>query len=203
MTTSSEVVRYTSLDTPIGTLLVAATSRGVVRIDLHGSLAPFLKELERRFGAPPLRDDRALSQARCALEDYFARRITRFELPVDLSGLPEFNKRVLDELRRVPYGTLVSYGELARRAGQPGAARAVGRAMGSNPLPILFPCHRVVAQDGSLGGFGGGLPMKRALLELEGALLPLSNGGDERERPRTTRARGQTSPHSRRTTSRA
>jgi methylated-DNA-[protein]-cysteine S-methyltransferase len=204
MKKSSQQILYTALETPIGTLLVAASPRGVVRIDLHGREAPFLRELERSFGVTPVRDDRGLSEVRCALEDYFARRTTGFDVPTELGKMPEFNRSVLEELRQVPYGTVISYGELARRAGAPGAARAVGRVMGSNPLPIIYPCHRVLAQDGTLGGFGGGLPMKRALLELEGALLPLSGGDSERARPVASgRPRAQAKPHSRRKAERA
>ncbi|MFN3763308.1 MAG: methylated-DNA--[protein]-cysteine S-methyltransferase, partial [Anaerolineae bacterium] len=92
-----------------------------------------------------------------------------FDLPLDLRGTP-FQRRVWEELRRVPYGQTVAYGELARRVGRPGAARAVGRAVGANPVPIIVPCHRVVGADGSLVGYGGGLEIKAALLRLEGVL---------------------------------
>ena len=204
MNKSSVTMRYTQVETPIGRLLVAATLRGVVRIDLHGREAVFRRDLERRSGAVPVRDDRGLAGVRRALQAYLAGRTTELDFPADLTELPSFHRQVLETLRQVPRGTVVSYGELARRVGKPGAARAVGRAMGTNPLPILYPCHRVVAQDGSLGGFGGGLPMKRALLELEGALLPLSLPRTAR-RPRAPRLPGrpQARPTARRTSSRA
>ncbi len=97
------------------------------------------------------------------------RRPGAFPLPLDLRGTP-FQQQVWRELRKVPYGQTVSYGELARRVGRPGAVRAVGQAVGANPIPIIVPCHRVVGADGSLVGYGGGLEIKSALLRLEGAL---------------------------------
>jgi len=103
------------------------------------------------------------------LADYFAGRRQDFDLPVDPPGTP-FQRQVWAELARIPYGRTVSYGELARRVGRPAAARAVGAANGANPVPIVLPCHRVIGADGSLTGYGGGLPIKRALLALEGAL---------------------------------
>ena len=183
MKKTSTTLRYTVVETPVGRLLVAATSRGVVRIDLRGHEAPFVRDLERQHGMTAERDDRGLAAVRRVLLDYLEGRSAELELEADLTRLPEFHRQVLEALRRVPRGTVVSYGDLARRVGKPGAARAVGQAMGRNPLPILYPCHRVVAHDGSLGGFGGGLPMKRALLELEGALLPLTTRTTPR-RPR-------------------
>ena len=98
---------------------------------------------------------------------YLAGRRRRFTVPVDLSGVPAFQRRVLQALRRVPYGRTITYGQLAARAGRPRAARAVGQAMAHNPVPLIVPCHRVVASGGGLGGFGGGLALKRRLLALE------------------------------------
>jgi len=102
------------------------------------------------------------------LEEYLAGRRREFELPVDLSECTPFHRQVLETLAQVPWGHLVSYGELARRVGRPGAARAVGGAMAHNPVPILIPCHRVVRGDGSPGGFTSGLDWKRRLLRTEG-----------------------------------
>jgi O-6-methylguanine DNA methyltransferase len=112
--------------------------------------------------------------ARCAavareLAEYFAGRRRDFTLAVDPPGTP-FQRQVWSELARIPYGGTLSYGELARRVGRPSASRAVGAANGANPIPIVLPCHRVIGADGSLTGYGGGLPIKRALLALEGAL---------------------------------
>ncbi|HEY8022769.1 MAG TPA: methylated-DNA--[protein]-cysteine S-methyltransferase [Thermoanaerobaculia bacterium] len=103
------------------------------------------------------------------LAEYFAGRRRDFDLELDPPGTP-FQRQVWGELARIPYGATVSYGELARRVGRPNASRAVGAANGANPIPIVLPCHRVIGSDGSLTGYGGGLPIKRALLSLEGAL---------------------------------
>lgn len=116
----------------------------------------------------------AWDPARCAavareLAEYFAGRRREFTLALDPPGTP-FQREVWGELARIPYGATLSYGELARRIGRPAASRAVGAANGANPIPVILPCHRVIGSDGSLTGYGGGLPIKRALLALEGAL---------------------------------
>jgi methylated-DNA-[protein]-cysteine S-methyltransferase len=102
------------------------------------------------------------------LAEYFSGARRRFDVPMQLHGTP-FQQRVWRALARIPYGKKVSYGDIAREIGKPNAARAVGQAVGSNPLPIIIPCHRVIAGDGTLGGFGGGLATKRQLLTLESA----------------------------------
>jgi methylated-DNA-[protein]-cysteine S-methyltransferase len=113
-----------------------------------------------------------LAQARQQLTEYFAGSRTTFDLPLDPSGT-EFQRRVWDSLRTIPYGTTTSYGAIARRLGDPHATRAVGAANGQNPIPIVVPCHRVVGAKGELTGFGGGIDRKRWLLEHEGALMRL------------------------------
>ena len=149
---------------PIGALLVAATERGVCAVD-WGDRQAALDRLERRLGAPA-RPTRSLRSVRDQLDAYFAGELRRFDVPLDLHGVSAFCRAVLTRLAAVPFGTLTSYGSLARalRTGP----RAVGRAVGSNPVPVLVPCHRVIAADGTLGGFGGGLGRKRILLALEG-----------------------------------
>jgi len=117
-------------------------------------------------------DNPILQLARRQLDEYFARTRTSFDLPLDAEGTA-FERRVWDLLRAIPYGTTTSYGELARRLGEPKDARAVGAANGKNPIPIIVPCHRVIGANGDLTGFGGGLERKRWLLEHEGALLGL------------------------------
>jgi len=109
--------------------------------------------------------------AAAELAEYFAGQRREFSVPVDLSGLPSFTQRVLAACATIPWGTTQAYGQLAAEVGSPQAARAVGQALGRNPVPILVPCHRVICADGSLGGFGAGLMMKRRLLELEGLAL--------------------------------
>ena len=114
-----------------------------------------------------------LDEAAAQLDAYFAGELTSFDVPLDLGGT-EFQRHCWLALATIPYGQTVSYGEQARRIGLgPDSARAVGAANGQNPLPVVLPCHRVIGSDGSLTGFGGGLPLKRFLLEHEGALLPL------------------------------
>jgi methylated-DNA-[protein]-cysteine S-methyltransferase len=115
-----------------------------------------------------VRDDGAFPQAVEQLEAYFAGELTAFDLALRLDGT-DFERRVWDQLLAIPYGETLSYGEVARRLGQPTASRAVGLANGRNPIGIIVPCHRVIGADGTLTGYGGGLPRKRALLDLESA----------------------------------
>ena len=121
-----------------------------------------------------LRSPRPTDEARRQLDEYFAGERRRFDLPVDLRLAQEFRAAVMKELAEVPYGQLTTYGTLAAKSGRPRAARAVGTIMNRNPVPIVLPCHRVVGSTGALTGYGGGLDRKRALLELEGSLSPLT-----------------------------
>lgn len=170
-----ETIRWHSFATPFGTMYVAATGSGLVRISWQQpDDDAFVRELERRFpGQTVVRDAEqpALREAERQLTEYFAGRRSRFELSVDLGSLSKFERRVLEEARRIPAGEVVCYSELARRIGKPRAARAVGNALGRNPVAIVVPCHRIVRRDGSLGGYGGGVEWKERLLTLEGALL--------------------------------
>ncbi len=161
----------TTIDSPFGSLILVATPTGLCRVGLPGEGWAALKEWLARWVGPemPEENPEALAPAVTQLREYFSRLRREFDLPLDLRGTP-FQRRVWEELRGIPYGQTVSYGELARRVGRPGAARAVGRAVGANPIPIIVPCHRVVGADHSLVGYGGGLEVKEALLRLEGAL---------------------------------
>ncbi|MEV0846730.1 methylated-DNA--[protein]-cysteine S-methyltransferase [Streptomyces sp. NPDC049954] len=167
---------WSVLRTPIGPLLLAATGTGLLRVVFHAGEEIREAELERLTGrlggaADPVSGQAVLAAARAEFEEYFAGRRTRFTLPLDWSLTTGFHRQVLRELESgVPFGSVVGYGDLARRVGQPGAAQAVGIAMGANPLPVVVPCHRVVERDGGIGGFGGGVETKRRLLELEGVL---------------------------------
>jgi methylated-DNA-[protein]-cysteine S-methyltransferase len=167
---------WTVVDTAIGPLLLAATGEGLVSVVFHATDAVRERALERmaqRLGTEPVEAPGSplLAEAIRQVEAYFAGARRDFALPLDWSLVSGFNRQVLRELADgVPYGTVVGYGDLARRVGQPGAAQAVGIAMGSNPLPVVVPCHRVVESDGGIGGFGGGLETKRKLLALEGVL---------------------------------
>jgi methylated-DNA-[protein]-cysteine S-methyltransferase len=164
-------VAYDLVDTPIGTLLIAATERGLCRIAYDADAEQEVERLARSFGVRVLRSASPIDPARRQLDEYFEGHRHRFELPVDIDSLADFNRRVLQELARVPYGEVVTYGELAARSARPRAARAVGTVMNRNPLPIVLPCHRVIGSTGKLVGYGGGLERKEALLRLEGALL--------------------------------
>ncbi|KOG33681.1 methylated-DNA--[protein]-cysteine S-methyltransferase [Streptomyces resistomycificus] len=160
----------------IGPLLLAATREGLVNVVFHATDPVRDKALDRlasRLGGEPVEAPGSplLAEAIRQVRAYFAGRRHDFELPLDWSLISGFNRQVLRELATgVPFGSVVGYGDLAGRVGQPGAAQAVGVAMGSNPLPVVVPCHRVVESDGGIGGFGGGLETKRKLLALEGVL---------------------------------
>ena len=158
------MMTYTFTDSPIGRLLLAGDDAGLRRIEFPEGRHP-------QEPQPGWREERArFSEALRQLDAYFAGRLRRFELPLAPQGTG-FQRSVWEALCLIPYGETLSYGELARRLGKPGASRAVGLANGRNPLPIVIPCHRVVGSDGSLTGFGGGLPTKTKLLRLEGARL--------------------------------
>ncbi|MFI0236813.1 methylated-DNA--[protein]-cysteine S-methyltransferase [Streptomyces sp. NPDC016845] len=169
-------VVWAVMPSDIGPLLLAATEEGLVSVVFHATDAvrdDILGRLGARFGAAPAEapDAPLVAAARGQLAEYFAGRRRAFDLPLDWSLIAGFNREVLRALASgVPYGAVVGYGELAARVGQPGAAQAVGAAMGANPLPVVVPCHRVVERDGGIGGFGGGLETKRKLLALEGVL---------------------------------
>lgn len=159
----------------VGPLLLAATDEGLVSVAFHATDEVRDKTIERlgsRLGAEPVEAPGSplLAEPIRQLAAYFAGERHDFELPLDWSLISGFNRQVLRELTTVPYGAVVGYGDLARRVGQPGAAQAVGMAMGANPLPVVVPCHRVVERDGGIGGFGGGVETKRQLLALEGVL---------------------------------
>jgi methylated-DNA-[protein]-cysteine S-methyltransferase len=164
-------VAYDLVDTPVGKLLVAATERGLCRISYDAEPDRELDSLARAFGVRVLQSGRPIDPARRQLDEYFAGKRQRFDLAVDLKLQADFNRRVLRELARVPYGDVVTYGELAARSARPRAARAVGTVMNRNPLPIVLPCHRVIGANGKLVGYAGGLDRKERLLRLEGALL--------------------------------
>jgi methylated-DNA-[protein]-cysteine S-methyltransferase len=159
MPRESYPVRWDSVDTEAGPVSFATDGHRVTRVRLGEA---------RRDGTRPTPLDR---ETRRQLADYLAGRRREFDLPVD-PDLPPFTRAVLDAVARIPYGETRSYGEVAAAVGSPKAARAVGQAVGSNPLPLLIPCHRVLAARGGIGGFGGGLPWKRFLLGLEGTSAP-------------------------------
>ncbi len=163
-------VAYTTVSTPVGVLLLAATEEGLVRVayarEDHEAV---LQDLARRISPRVLRAPARLAPAVRQLEEYFAGTRTRFDLPLDRSLSHGFRRRVQEHLPGIGYGSTQSYGEVARSVGSPRAVRAVGSACATNPLPVVVPCHRVLRSDGGLGGYIGGPAAKSALLELEAA----------------------------------
>ena len=159
-------VSYTYLESPIGKLLLAGDANGLQQI---------LFSTEGRPAKPDpewIEDAATLQPAIQQLQSYFAGELDTFDLPLSPQGAP-FQQKVWSELQKIPYGQTISYGELARRIGNPKASRAVGLANGSNPLSIVIPCHRVIGSNGKLTGYGGGLPIKEKLLALERRQLRL------------------------------
>jgi methylated-DNA-[protein]-cysteine S-methyltransferase len=165
-------VAYATLDSPVGTLLLATTSKGLVRLayidcaDADSVLADLAARVSPRVLAAP----RKLDEPRHELDEYFAGRRERFELALDWSLTRGFGRRVLQATAQIPFGSVSTYKQVATDAGSPRAHRAAGNALGSNPLPIVVPCHRVLHSGGGLGGYTGGLERKRLLLGVEGAL---------------------------------
>ncbi len=180
-------VAYDTIDTPIGPLWIALGPKGVAGV--HFGREPDegeLRRLVRLYGPGILPDRRVTSPLARELDEYFAGKRRDFDLDVDLGGFSPFHARVLRALRRIPYGALTTYMRVARQAGNAKAPRAAGRAVGANPIPIVVPCHRVIASDGTLGGYGGGLDVKRHLLALERGEAP--SGGWLKRDQRSTMA---------------
>lgn len=163
-------VAYREVDSPIGPLLVAATTDGLVRVafEREGHDA-VLQSLADRVSPRILHAPARLDEVARELDEYFAHRRRSFDVPIDWRLSSGFRATVLRHLRDVGYGHTASYATLAERAGNPKAVRAVGTACATNPLPVVVPCHRIVRSDGSLGGYLGGLDAKRLLLDLEAA----------------------------------
>lgn len=164
-------VAYTTADSPFGPLLLASTPRGLVRVGLPNQDADeLLAELATRVSPRVLEAAAPLDEARRELDLYFEGRLTEFGLPLDWRLSRDFRRQALRAIARIPYGQTRSYTQIARSAGNERAVRAAGTACGTNPLPLVVPCHRVLRSGGGLGGYGGGLPMKESLLRLEGVL---------------------------------
>ena len=177
-------VAYASVDSPFGELLAAVTPRGLLRISYDtGRDDAILEEIAAKVSPRMLEAPARLDPVRRQLDEYFAGHRRRFELKLDWRLTRGFFQRILRETARVRFGELATYKQMAEAAGSPRAVRAAGNALGSNPIPIVVPCHRIVRTGGTMGGYGGGIgpyiggpDIKRRLLELEGAL-------DERGRP--------------------
>jgi methylated-DNA-[protein]-cysteine S-methyltransferase len=165
-------VAYTILESPVGPVLVAATRRGLVRI----AFGPYtykdevLQDLSEQISPRVVEAGSYFDGVRRELDEYFSGKRTRFDLPLDWTLIDGFGRKVLKRTAEIPYGRVSTYRDVAAAAGSPRGARAAGNALGSNPIPIVVPCHRVIHSSGGLGGYGGGLDTKRFLLSLEGAL---------------------------------
>ena len=170
-------VAYATVDSPVGELLVAKTDRGVVRLALpterghRMSRDSVLEDLAQSLSPRVLESPQRLDEERRELEDYFEGKRETFDVKIDWSlSSPGFRSRALHAVARIPFGRTRTYGEIAKAAGNERAFRAAGTACGHNPTPLFVPCHRVVQSGGGIGNYGGGPEMKRALLQLEGAI---------------------------------
>jgi methylated-DNA-[protein]-cysteine S-methyltransferase len=163
---------YTGMDAPlVGRLWLAATEQGLCEIAFDGDEAEFVARLERLWRVKPVKDEQPLAEAVKQLREYLAGQRTGFDLPIETRHLRPFQRQVLDATQAIPRGNVSTYRALALQVGRPRAMRAVGRAEATNPMPLVIPCHRVIGSNGSLRGYGGGLPLKSALLKLEGVML--------------------------------
>jgi len=163
-------VAYADVDAPFGKLLVASTPAGLVRVAFASEPDQrVLEELAERISPRVLQAPARLDEVRRELDDYFHGRLHQFRLPIDWSLSAGFLRQARQACYAIPYGQVLTYAQLAARAGSPAAVRAAGNAMARNPIPIVVPCHRVVRTGGGLGGYGGGLDVKRWLLDLEGS----------------------------------
>lgn len=162
-------VAYAVVDSPLGALTAAITPRGLVRLAYPGE-ERVLEELSTRISPRVLEMPAKLDRLRRQLDEYFEGSLRRFRFELDWTLVGPFGRKILAATAKIPYGTVASYGEVATRTGNPRASRAAGNALGSNPIPIVVPCHRVVRSGGALGGYTGGLDRKEFLLRLEGFL---------------------------------
>jgi methylated-DNA-[protein]-cysteine S-methyltransferase len=169
-------VAYTTADSPFGPLLLAASRKGLVRVGLPSQDSDeLLADLAARVSPRVIEAPAELDEVRRERDRYFEGRLTDFDLPLDWRLTKDFRRDVLRVVNRIPYGQTRSYMEVATRAGNARAVRAAGTACGANPIPIVVPCHRVLRTGGGLGGYGGGLPMKESLLNLERSLVEKPN----------------------------
>lgn len=167
---TAPLIQWDVMDSPLGPLYFAVTDVGLCNLDFGISLETFLNKLDPLVRTQQNRT--ALAPFVQQLQEYFTGDRTAFDVPLDLHAQSPFRQSVLGTARKIPSGTVWTYGQVALALGKPKASRAVGQALGHNPIPIIIPCHRVVASNGNLGGYsgGGGLKSKQALLSLEGAL---------------------------------
>ena len=168
-----ETVGYRVVDSPLGPLWIAVGPKGVLAIHYGGEpSAAELARIVRTYGPGLLPDARRVDPVARELDQYFGGTRRRFDIAVDLTPLTEFQRRILSATARVAFGEVSTYAKVATQAGSERASRAAGQALGANPIPIVVPCHRILASDGTLGGYAGGLDAKRRLLGLERREVP-------------------------------
>jgi methylated-DNA-[protein]-cysteine S-methyltransferase len=168
-------VHYALVETPVGTLVAATTPRGLVTLsyaDLFGGADGVLDWVAAKLSPRMLEAPARLDDVRRELDEYFEGRRRDFDLPIDWALVSTFGRRILEATAAIPFGNTSTYGAVAAKAGNPKASRAAGRALNTNPIPIVVPCHRVVGASGRLVGYAGGLDRKVTLLEIEGIELP-------------------------------
>jgi methylated-DNA-[protein]-cysteine S-methyltransferase len=166
-------IAYGTVDSPFGPLTAATTDQGLVRLAFpEESPDEVLERLAHKLSPRILEAPNRFEQVRRELDEYFSGQRRDFDVPLDRVLMSAFAKKVLAATSAIPYGNVSTYNEMATAAGSPRGSRAAGNALGSNPIPVIVPCHRVLRTGGNLGGYGGGLDRKRWLLELEGALTP-------------------------------
>lgn len=173
-----EKIYYCDVETPMGDVWSAASAKGLLRLNLPCTETTFLEELGRQIDVEVEYRPGKLDDVSLWLDDYFKGKKSTYTEPFDMRGTA-FQKRVWKEIYKIPHGKLTSYGLIAKSIGKPNASRAVGNAVGQNPITIVIPCHRVVWSNGGIGGFGGGLERKRFLLNVEG-VLPSADDRSER-----------------------
>jgi len=180
------MLKYAAVRTDWGYVGIVCSEKGLCGVLLPEPTVPAVHRWARRCWPGAVHDASVARRLQRQIADYFAGRPAGFDCPLDLSGVTPFRRRVLEACRRIPHGQCITYGDLARRVGRPRAARAVGGAMAHNPVPLVVPCHRVVASDGSLAGFSAreGIAMKHRMLDLEGVKVRIP--GITNRRPRTT-----------------
>lgn len=164
-----ETVYYAYFKVPTGDFWVASSNKGIVQASIHSTEEQFMEKLKKRVKGNYIHAPEKFTEIQAQLDDYFKGKPIVFKYKLDLRGT-EFQKAVWSEIYKIPFGKLISYGGLAKAVGRPKAVRAVGSATGANPIGLIIPCHRVISSNGGLGGFGGGLPLKKILLENEGVL---------------------------------
>ncbi len=166
-----EVIEFSIRETSLGNLVLVAREGRIIELDISREPGYGIrKAILARFGEG-IESDRSFRMAHLLLDRYLRGQKVDFDIALDISGEGEFTRRVLTELMKVPYGQLTSYGRLSQKLGYRNAGRAVGQAVGRNPIPIIIPCHRVIREDGTIGGFSMGLRVKERLLALEGVRL--------------------------------